>query len=367
MLLCISFATTALLVVNNFSFWRAQQWPIIDYSSFFFLHSVITINRLLYCWRSGSLVSSGLSHSRKLPMSCWLKSRRLLRLAGPDCLSLLQGLLTNDVTKLNDEKCSALYSLMLNVRGRILYELFLYRQGQHPTDILVECDSSVSDSLCSLLRRHVLHKKVDVQLESTKQVYWLQGADKVVPTCNMGDIFVPDPRLACLGARWLSEQKPNDDNEEKRLLEAYANLRYSQALPEGAIELPPDTSFPHEMSADLLGAVSFSKGCYLGQELTSRVEHIGVVRKRLMPLCFDPVDLPLMRLVQFNSNIYDSTTQKSVIGRFKAAGSQYAIGLLNVTEALRLGTVLLAANDTERTRMIRCKVMRPQWWPASIS
>ncbi|CDW56843.1 GCV T domain containing protein [Trichuris trichiura] len=293
-------------------------------------------------------------------MACWLKNRRLLRLVGPDCVSLLQGLLTNDVTRLNEEKCSALYSLMLNVRGRILYDLFLYRQGQHPTDIWVECDSSVSDSLCSLLRKHVLHKKVDVQLDSTKQVYWFKDAGK--PAYNSDEIFVPDPRLACLGARWLSDQKPDDNDGEEKLVEAY-----SQALPEGANELPPDTSFPHEMSADLLGAVSFSKGCYLGQELTSRVEHIGVVRKRLMPLCFDPTDLPLMRLVQFNSNIYDSATRENVIGRFKAAGSQYAMALLNVTDALRLGTVLLTAKDTEQTRMIRCKVMRPQWWPASVS
>uniref|UniRef100_A0A5S6QC55 GCV_T domain-containing protein n=1 Tax=Trichuris muris TaxID=70415 RepID=A0A5S6QC55_TRIMR len=310
-------------------------------------------------------------------MTFWLRNRRLLRVIGPDGPSLLQGLLTNDVTKLNDPACPALCSFLLSARGRVLYDLLLYRQGQRTVDdILVECDGVLADRLCSFLRRHTLRKRVDLQLESTKQVYHsLPGASK--PPCQRNDIFVADPRLSSMGARWLSDRAPpagNDPVDNRRLLEAYTNLRYSLALAEGGAEMPPDSSLPHEVGADILGAVSFTKGCYLGQEMIARVQHGGIVRKRLMALQFDPADLPLMRLVQYNSAIFGSSSQNSkappvVVGRFKAASTQYAIATLNVAEAIRLGTVLLTVKEEEQddsSRKIHCKVIRPQWWPTSV-
>ncbi len=98
-----------------------------------------------------------------------------------------------------------------------------------------------------------------------------------------------DPRLPELGWRIFgpSDWTPTISNNTGKIVqedeERYKDLRYTLGVGEGVVEIPFGKSFPLEVNGDFLHGISFHKGCYLGQELTARTHHTGVVRKRLMP------------------------------------------------------------------------------------
>ncbi|ESO93946.1 hypothetical protein LOTGIDRAFT_182349 [Lottia gigantea] len=290
---------------------------------------------------------------------CSLKSRSLVELKGRDTTDLLQGLITSDVTLLNDKKLSQ-YSMMLNVQGRVLYDLLLYYipsetcdENTLPSTVWIECDSQIKDELIQTIKKYKIRKKVTISdISKDFNIYTSQSLP-AVPNTNIR-LATVDPRIPELGYRVLvTSDYSTDDSINIEDEVKYRELRYRLGIGEGIVDIPPGNSFPLESNLVFLKGVSFDKGCYIGQELTARTYHTGVTRKRLMPLVFhsDKVD------IEAGMNI-TSEKGKSV-GKFRNSVNQYGLGLMRVAEAKGELTVV----DKNGQKLV-CTTDVPSWWPS---
>lgn len=199
-----------------------------------------------------------------------LPSRSLIAITGQDKVAFLQGLLTNDVTTLGPDH--PLFACLLTPQGKFLYDFILSLRGEV---ILLECEASLRGEILKKLSLYKLRS--DVQLEALDEVvYALWEADQSLPE----DAF-PDPRLGELGCRLYGEVPPQGQEGSEA---DYILHRYHLGVPEGQGELPPQKAILLENNMDDLHAISWTKGCYMGQELTARTKYRGLVRKKLFPV-----------------------------------------------------------------------------------
>eukprot|EP00929_Paragymnodinium_shiwhaense_P108673 TRINITY_DN74996_c0_g1_i1.p1 TRINITY_DN74996_c0_g1~~TRINITY_DN74996_c0_g1_i1.p1 ORF type:complete len:310 (-),score=65.50 TRINITY_DN74996_c0_g1_i1:76-1005(-) len=205
-----------------------------------------------------------------------LLDRKLLRLAGPDVHSFLQGLITADVRLLQSEvstldaaenKRSLVSAGFLSPKGRLLADCILHDGG--PDCVLVDAHKDVAGSLLRLLRRHRLRMPLEIDED---------GSRSVVVSQTQADGLNADPRYAGLGFRGLVAA----DAAAEADASWYLRRRVISGVPEGPADLGVDREFPLHGNLDLLGTVCFSKGCYVGQELTARTYWRGAVRKRFV-------------------------------------------------------------------------------------
>jgi folate-binding protein YgfZ len=207
-----------------------------------------------------------------------LADRAVLRVTGTDARKFLQGMLTNDVGKLADGQ--AIYAGLLAPQGKILFEMFVVAvKGDFLIDV-------ANDRLAELTKRlgfYRLRSKVEMKEEADLMVAAVWGASPRLPD---GAIAYPDPRLATLGHRVLL---PGGASFRElgcaSAAEAdYHAMRIKLGVPEGGRDYSFGDTFPHEALFDQLNGVDFKKGCYVGQELVSRMEHRGLARKRIVPI-----------------------------------------------------------------------------------
>jgi len=221
-----------------------------------------------------------------------LEHRQILRISGKDSIDLLQGLLTNDVTKLNDKQC--MFSMMLNTQGRVEHDFLLYKEVGEDADsvsVLLECEHTMAERVAQLLKRYKLRKKVSIDDKTDLKVWQAmskeppEDAMKLVSNTFINGMCFADPRAHVLGCRIVAKTLavPSD---WVGVADDYHQLRYEVGVPEGEKDLPLGKCLPLESNLDYLNGVSFDKGCYLGQELTARTYHTGVTRKRLVPISF---------------------------------------------------------------------------------
>ncbi|XP_045051652.2 putative transferase CAF17, mitochondrial isoform X3 [Desmodus rotundus] len=232
-----------------------------------------------------------------------LGERALVRVRGPDSAPFLLGLLTNDLPLPGPEAraaCSparAGYAHFLSVQGRTLYDVILYglqEQADQVPAFLLECDSSVLGKLQEHLVLHKIRRKVAVEPHPELRVWAVlpctpeveaSGA-VLLPEPQGATILTRDPRTACMGWRLLAQDEGPALLPRARLGDIwdYHQHRYQQGVPEGVHDLPPGVALPLESNLAFMNGISFTKGCYIGQELTARTHHMGVVRKRLFPV-----------------------------------------------------------------------------------
>ncbi|KAH7384163.1 putative transferase CAF17, mitochondrial [Phaeosphaeria sp. MPI-PUGE-AT-0046c] len=225
-----------------------------------------------------------------------LSDRRLVSLSGPDTAKFLQGLITNNV---DSTRLSPFYSAFLDARGRMLWDVFIWvwpelvaKAGHWAC--YIDVDAEEAESLRKHLKRHKLRSKVTIQEVPTQgpegiRVWaaWSGAHEQVKETSEIAGF--EDPRMPGV-YRYLA----NADREE--LIEGiqptpekyYKVQRYMHGVAEGPREIVRETTLPMEANVDLSGGIDFKKGCYLGQELTIRTKHTGVVRKRILPVMFHP-------------------------------------------------------------------------------
>ncbi|KAG5327431.1 CDPF1 protein, partial [Pseudoatta argentina] len=254
-----------------------------------------------------------------------LIDRSILRVNGNEASFFLQGLITNDMKHL-DEGAPSIYTLFLNIRGRVMCDAIVYK-SEESNLYYIECDSQIVDSLQRHLKMYRVRRKIDIEHVGDKINVWsmfnstkyldngaamneteefkLEGMIFPCGTFNsktskfVDNVMIyEDPRLPDLGLRILAESQISRNEIIKHLdadiapsesLGDYKAFRYKLGIGEGMHDLPPGKALPLEINCDYLHGVSFHKGCYIGQELTARTYHTGVVRKRLMPLLFDNV------------------------------------------------------------------------------
>ncbi|KRX97111.1 putative transferase CAF17 -like protein, mitochondrial [Trichinella pseudospiralis] len=301
-------------------------------------------------WIIGSKASFSSS-----PVWCLLTNRKILKVTGPDRMALLQLVLSNDVLLLNEHR--SLYSLMLNKQGRIMYDVLLF-QDEDGKSTLVECDADVHADVLAFILKYRMRKTVDVVADNSRSVYvyYLPNQAHIQePPINLpdGTLIAKDPRSKYLGFRIITESSLISTIAAG----CVALKEYSLALGEGSKDFIPGTCFPHETNARQFKGLNFNKGCYIGQELTARIEYAGVVRKRFLPLLFHVDQLSKLCTVQYNSQVI--CEQNRLVGKFKNAAIHYAIALLNVEKAVQSKQLFLVA---EKGNRLPCALHLPIWW-----
>lgn len=204
------------------------------------------------------------------------KDRSILRLRGPDGRQFLNKLVSQDIHLLEQKNC--LYSLLLNAQGRYLHDFFVIAQGN---DILIDVAQTKAADLLKRLSLYKMRSDIELAIDPEMDVTVvlhqdIQGSDNTV--------VCPDPRHSQMGLRvYGSFNQPCQELSD----EAFEDHRLSLGIPEADKDLIFEKTIPLEAGLDDLNAISFTKGCYLGQELTTRTKHQGLVRKRLLPVTLD--------------------------------------------------------------------------------
>lgn len=201
-----------------------------------------------------------------------LFSRAVVRVAAQDeaedVAAFLQGLVTNDVAG----ELPA-YAGLLTPQGKTLFGFIVWPAGDG--ELLLDCEADAADDLIQRLSLYRLRRKIAIERDDTLGVYWQP---------ELGDGGAPDPRLADLGQRWIAKVSECDESADA----AWTRHRLSLGVPEGRAELG-DVLWLEANAADLNG-VSFSKGCYVGQENTARMNWRQKVNRRLVVVPLDRSD-----------------------------------------------------------------------------
>lgn len=205
-----------------------------------------------------------------------LNSRSVLRLAGKDARNWLQGLVTNDVESLKPGE--GRYAALLTPQGKILFDFFVLVDGEA---LLIDCRT---DHAASLSKRLAMYRlRADVSVSEAGSALAVAVAWGEAPPAVSRAILYADPRDPCMGWRFVGEPQEFDLlGMESGHDDAYAAHRIACGMPEGGVDFAYGDAFPHEANMDLLHGVDFKKGCYIGQEVVSRVQHRGTARKRIL-------------------------------------------------------------------------------------
>lgn len=233
-----------------------------------------------------------------------LQTRRLISLHGQDAGKYLQGLIAANVPRSSTELRAGFYSAFLNASGRVLHDVFIYptyassrwRDAaaagmEQEGGFLIEVDGREVDALAKHLKRYKLRAKIVVRVvEEGEWVPWSAwggGSGQEEEGGSQGPLSMVDERLPRkqMGTRLIlpAGAKPETDAEEVSNA-GYDLRRISLGVPEGQGEILKEAALPQESDIDYMGGIDFRKGCYVGQELTIRTHHTGVVRKRILPV-----------------------------------------------------------------------------------
>jgi tRNA-modifying protein YgfZ len=210
-----------------------------------------------------------------------LTSRAVIRLSpqehGEDLRGFLQGLVTNDVAGE-----LPVWAALLTPQGKVLFDFLVWGEpstgsGRADTDLLLDCEAAQAEALAKRLSLYRLRRKIAIAVDPALGVHWrAEGGSS------------PDPRLAALGQRWLG--LPEGESADQQWLAH----RLSHGVCEGAAELSDLLWL--ECNAAELGGVSFSKGCYVGQENTARMNWRAKVNRRLVVVPLETSDPARQRL-----------------------------------------------------------------------
>lgn len=198
-------------------------------------------------------------------VSTHLPERALLFAGGADARSFLQGLVTCNMDKVSTAQ--AQFGALLTPQGKILFDLFIIA---HENGLLIETSAAQRDALLKRLQFYRLRANIALTPRDDLKVFALWGENP--------EKGFADPRWPELGHRLYAL-----DYATTAEAEAYHAHRLVQAIPEAEKDYPLGDTFPHDANFDLLNGVDFSKGCYVGQEVVSRMQHRGEVRKRILP------------------------------------------------------------------------------------
>jgi folate-binding protein YgfZ len=204
-----------------------------------------------------------------------LTDRAVIELRGADAAKLLQGIITNNVNLLESQP--AIFSSLLSPQGKFLYDFFVVKNGD---DLLIDTEMRQAEGLIAALKRYRLRAKVEINLLPEWQVYYF---DVMLEEGS----FI-DPRCGALGFRILTTDLLTANAD----IADYHHQRIINCVPEGLHDLIYDKSYLLENNYDLIHAIDFNKGCYVGQEVTARSKYRGVIRKKIYMVQTNAAQLP---------------------------------------------------------------------------
>jgi folate-binding protein YgfZ len=205
-----------------------------------------------------------------------LADRGVVSVSGEDATGFLQGLLTNDVERLGPGE--ARYGALLTPQGKILFDMIAVRAPGEEPSYLIDCAAAQAADLAKRLGFYRLRAKVTIVDQSAGRAvaaFW----GEMPPRIDDGLLFA-DPRDPRLGWRAILP-RPVAAAVGLEHVNEYEGLRIAVGAPKGGLDFAYADAFPHDANLDLLHGVDFDKGCYVGQEVVSRMKHRGTARKRV--------------------------------------------------------------------------------------
>ncbi|MBH68851.1 MAG: hypothetical protein CMM58_10905 [Rhodospirillaceae bacterium] len=286
-----------------------------------------------------------------------LESQGVLEITGSDNVNFLQGLVSNDVETVRQDR--AVYSAFLTPQGKFLYDFII--STDDGKRLFLECDRTGLTEFKAKLDIYKLRSQVELRDRSNEfRVYAVYGQNALnffdlpeipgaVETFQNGQAMV-DPRLHELGARIrLPASTPLDGLELARgSMSAYDELRISMGVPDGVHDMQREKTILLEAGFDELNGISWDKGCYMGQELTARTKYRGLIKRRLIPCKFTgPAPSPGMQI----------TFRDKEAGQVRSVAGRHVLALLrlNIIENVAKDNAALSAG---KSSMIP---MKPKW------
>jgi len=284
-----------------------------------------------------------------------LPDRGVVKVAGDDARRFLNGLASNDMTKVAPGQ--ARFAALLTPQGKIIVDFIAAEAG--PDDgggFFLDCPRALAAALVEKLNFYKLRAKIAVEDLSAAL-----GVMAVWDSAALSDfgLSYADPRLPALGARTilpphLAAEVAADLGATLTDADAYDAHRIALGVPRGGMDFAYGDTFPHEADMDQLAGVDFDKGCYIGQEVVSRVEHRSSARSRILPIGYDAF-APSSGLAVMAGEKQAGTLGSTAKGRGLAL-----LRLDRVADALESGTPLNAGG-------IAIHVVKPAWakfaWP----
>ena len=284
-----------------------------------------------------------------------LPDRGVVKVSGEDARRFLNGLATNDMAKVTPG--SARFAALLTPQGKIVVDFIVVEAA--PEDgggFFLDCPRALAATLVEKLNFYKLRAKVAV--EDVSGGTGVMAAWEGPGESDYGPSYA-DPRLAALGWRTIlppdvAEEAAADLKANLADAEAYEAHRIALGVPRGGEDFIYLDTFPHEADMDQLAGVDFAKGCYIGQEVVSRVEHRSTARSRVVPIAYadsaPAAGLPVMA----------GERQIGMLGSTARGRGLAMLRLDRVEDALASGTPLLAGG-------IAIRPVKPDWarfpWP----
>jgi len=281
-----------------------------------------------------------------MPLAC-LDDRAIVRVAGTDAETFLQNIITADMAGL--PAAGIAYGGLLTPQGKILFDFLIHDRPQGDNGgraFVFDLPAGQAEAFIKRLTFYRLRAKVDIALAEELAVFaaW-PDADEMPAQAR------PDPRLAALGKRWIAA--PGSIATNATCDDWHAH-RIALAVPEGGVDFVLGEAFPYDAAMDALNGIAFAKGCYIGQEVVSRMQHRGTARRRIVALAAGD-DLP--------GPGADITIDGRPIGRLGSCDGRHGIGLVRLDKlraAMAAGASVLAGAMPVRASL-------PDWatyrWP----
>ena len=273
-----------------------------------------------------------------------LTQRGLVVLSGADRTVFLQGLTSNDVTLATAS--SAIYSTILSPQGKFLFDFFV-RATENSLDL--ECEKVRADELIARLKPYKLRS--DVALANRSAEFAVLALDGPPPANLQPAVAYADPRLAALGSRVVVPLSWLPDTKAKLLAAGFTEAdeptydlkRLQLGVPDGSRDIPVGSGILLDHNLHLLNAISWTKGCYMGQELTARTHYRALIKKSL---------LPVGASAALVTGTPITTADGQEVGELRSTHGPNALAMLRLDaleQPLFVGTLPLAVNP-------------PEWW-----
>jgi folate-binding protein YgfZ len=221
---------------------------------------------------------------------------------------LLQGLVTNDTNELSAEQ--AVYAGMLTPQGKFMFDMIMVQDDE---DVLLDVEAERAADLLRKLTMYKLRADVTLSLEETNVWALFDGT-------SPSGIAYTDPRHTNMGLRIIATENPVPDAEPLSRSD-YDARRLEFGVPDGSTDMQVEKYFWLETDAERLNGVSFTKGCYVGQELTARMKHRTTLKKMLVPMTYSGA-------VSAGDPI--TTEGGKAAGEIKSASGGYALAFLRL-------------------------------------
>ena len=284
-----------------------------------------------------------------------LPDRGVVKVAGDDARKFLNGLITSDMGKVTSERST--FAALLTPQGKIIADFIVAEApAEDGGGFFLDCARALATTLMQRLNFYKLRAKVIVEdLSEVLGVLAIWHGERMTEygLCT-ADPRLPDLGLRCMLPPHLASEAAKDLGAELLEPALYEAHRIALGVPRGGLDFIYGDAFPHETDMDQLGGVDFAKGCFVGQEVVSRMEHRGTARNRVVPVTYQDFAPEAGTPV--------SAGEKPV-GTLGSSAQGRGVALLRLdrlADALAAGTPLSAGG-------VELKPVKPAWarfaWP----